>query len=65
MSSKYDDIGCFAGGEYSFVLEGDTYYLINRTHELITQIIGTNVRAIGYNMFSCVNEGKMYILYIE
>lgn len=64
ISSKYADIGSF-GGEYSFVLENGTYYLINKNFEKFMKIDGADVRTVGDNMFSCVKGGKLHLVRVR
>lgn len=60
VSKKFEDIGSF-DGEYSFALENDTYYLIDRSFKKLLKIEGTNVKSVGNNMFSCIRDQKLYL----
>lgn len=64
VSSKYEDIGAFCG-EYSFVLENDTYYLIDRNFDKLLKIEGADVKSVGDNMFSCVRDGKLHLVSVR
>lgn len=61
ISTKYEDIGSF-DGEYSFVLEDGTYYLVDRDFKKLLKIEGTNVNVVGNNMFSCIRKRKLFLI---
>ena len=59
-----DDVGTSVG-EYSFICENGKYYLVDNHLERIEEIDGVNVRSIGNDAFTCVKNGKLYLMTVN